>query len=1233
MSYLMFLLTGRIDKRSLAVRVDQDMTVVRNCTDDCDITTTEMPTTTPTETPTTTVITETSTTAPTTETIRTTPFPLPNTTTAGPIIIEPIDPIPEEEVDTIVQVIEDVDCFDCNDTMSEYSQSVIIENKYEMDDFEKALSRLQESENSHCVIEAIYSQDANATANATWYYMDQQELVWTEVEEEYESDIHIGHGLVVILPLILSNGSWSYVILVRTYVDKPASPIVQIQQAFVDHSGCGCVGENATEDGTNVANYVSQHFEHRSNYSDLALDLDSMTDYIKMLEAVPPFERQYIDIIAINEIEGPDCNETTTMEPTTTVETTTPEETTTTVETTTTGETTTPTVTTTTPTKTTTKEPTFEIKPFPKPKEETIIQVDEHYEANADCNDTESNFLQEVVIDNDFDKDDFVYALHRLKASEESHCVIETVFSQDSNISANSSWYYMDENDLIYLEEKEYQRDVHIGHGILVVLPLISVDGTPTFVILLRTFTDEPASPIVQIAQSFQSHRDCGCLGDNGVEDLGNRTDDVMHSVIQHFTEISYYNVSNMDLDSLTDYMQMLAAVPAFERHLTDIIVQNVFEEECEENETTTISSTTESTVLTETTFTTLESTILLETTTTPESTVLPETTFTSLASTTSSVTTLTTLEPTNLPETSTTPVTVTTLESTNLPETSTTPVIVTTLESTNLPETSTTPVIVTTLESTNLPETSTTPVIVTTLESTNLPETTTTPVIVTTLESTNLPETTPETTTTVMESTTIPETSTRPESTRIEPITKPKEDTIVQVDEHVDTDVDCNDTDSSFLQEVIIDNEFDKDEFVHAVHRLKASEKSHCVIETVFSQDSNISANSSWYYMDENDLIYLEEKEYQRDVHIGYGVLVILPFVDVDGSLVVVTLFRTFTAEPASPIVQIAQSFRSHRDCGCIGEGEVEGLGNGTYDVTSSVIQHFSEISSYNISDLELESLTDYLQMLQAVPPFDRHLFEIIIHKTLEEECEQNETTTISTTTVETSTTAEATTVTSPTESTTSSSTTTPETTNPMTTILPSVTFTTVETSSVPSTTSTSSAELTTETSLGTTTPQTTAAGTTTPGIITSTAENTTILGPTTTVFTPPKTTTSTTEILTTGIITSLETTKSTSGTTVSPTAISTTPEPIITDVTTTPEPTTTAVTTTPEPTVTVDTTTPEPTVTVDTTTPEPTVTVDTTTPEPTVTVDTTTPEPTVTVDTTTPEPTTTAVTTIQSP
>ncbi|XP_037782524.1 uncharacterized protein LOC119578921 [Penaeus monodon] len=206
------------------------------------------------------------------------------------------------------------------------------------------------------------------------------------------------------------------------------------------------------------------------------------------------------------------------------------------------------------------------------------------------------------------------------------------------------------------------------------------------------------------------------------------------------------------------------------------------------------------------------------------------------------------------------------------------------------------------------------------------------------------------------------------------------------QVDEQFEANADCNDTESNFLQEVVIDNDFDKDDFVHALHRLKASEESFCVIETVFSQGSNISANSSWYYMDENDLIYLEEKEY-NNVHIGYGVLVVLPLINVDGSLMFVILFRTFTAEPASPIVQIAQSFRSHRDCGCIGEDEV-GLGNGTYDVTSSVIQHFTETSSYNISGIDIETLTYYIQMLIAVPPFERHLSEIIIHRTLEEEC-----------------------------------------------------------------------------------------------------------------------------------------------------------------------------------------------------------------------------------------------------
>lgn len=47
--------------------------------------------------------------------------------------------------------------------------------------------------------------------------------------------------------------------------------------------------------------------------------------------------------------------------------------------------------------------------------------------------------------------------------------------------------------------------------------------------------------------------------------------------------------------------------------------------------------------------------------------------------------------------------------------------------------------------------------------------------------------------------------------------------------------------------------------------------------------------------------------------MHIGYGVLVVLPLINVDGSLMFVILFRTFTAEPASPIVQVRQILNVH--------------------------------------------------------------------------------------------------------------------------------------------------------------------------------------------------------------------------------------------------------------------------------------------------------------------------------
>lgn len=51
-------------------------------------------------------------------------------------------------------------------------------------------------------------------------------------QQEYESDVHIGHGLLVILPVITAEDSFQYVVLVRSFIDEPASPIIQVAAIF-----------------------------------------------------------------------------------------------------------------------------------------------------------------------------------------------------------------------------------------------------------------------------------------------------------------------------------------------------------------------------------------------------------------------------------------------------------------------------------------------------------------------------------------------------------------------------------------------------------------------------------------------------------------------------------------------------------------------------------------------------------------------------------------------------------------------------------------------------------------------------------------------------------------------------------------------------------------------------------------------------------------------------------------
>ena len=50
-------------------------------------------------------------------------------------------------------------------------------------------------------------------------------------------------------------------------------------------------------------------------------------------------------------------------------------------------------------------------------------------------------------------------------------------------------------------------------------------------------------------------------------------------------------------------------------------------------------------------------------------------------------------------------------------------------------------------------------------------------------------------------------------------------------------------------------------------------------------------------------------------DVHVAPAVVILLPFVDVSGSLSYVTIVRSFVADEANPIVQIRQMIAIQRD------------------------------------------------------------------------------------------------------------------------------------------------------------------------------------------------------------------------------------------------------------------------------------------------------------------------------
>ncbi|ROT73811.1 hypothetical protein C7M84_007721 [Penaeus vannamei] len=1009
----------------------------------------------------------------------------PSTSTTVPEAPAP-PPVAEADLsEAILQVSQTNEGVDCDNTSSEIRQSVEIINEVDKDDLLEALHRLAEGEKSHGVIETIFSQNSSSSDNSSWYYMDQNDIVWMDKEEKFQSDIHIGFGLLIVFPLIMLDGQIAFVVFIRTFIDEPANPIVQIYQSFSDRSACGCIEGEESDNTTHEHNAatVIQHFTSNSSYSHREIDIESITDYVEMLFAVPEHQREVVELVIVNEIEGDDCETTTattastaesttptfessmsastteaisttepsqsstvvsTTEALTTTESTTPTSTSTestaetmlttttptlvptsiptstestpvistttsttvvsttetltssepttstletvsvsTTETTTRSsttnlptvfsttskapETSTPTITvsTTEPIQSSTSEATTtefvttepstsitvadvpEIPPAPDTEEDgSILQISQINEAE-DCDNTSSEFIQSVEIDNKIDENEIEETLHRLREAEKGHCVLETISSQNSSTSDNSSWYYVDQHDIVWMaREERFQSDVHIGFGLLVVLPLLALDGEIQYVVLVRTFVDEPASPIVQIYQSFHDRSLCGCIEGEASENATHEHG--VLSVIQHFTSKSNDSRVERDTYAVTDYIEMLFAVPEHRRNLTQMtIVKEIEGEDCETTTATTTSI--ETTTLTSESSTSSSTTEALTTTKPTRSSTEAST----LASTTETVTTseLTTLsqEPTSTPTS-----TVSTIKTTTDSAISTFESISTSTSSESTTEGIRTTIVSTTETLTSIEPTTTTlgtMSVSTTLEATSTPLTTEFSAPPTTLETSTPAASTQPTTGSTSETikTSTPEAITT-EFVTTEPSTSITVTDVPEIPPAPDTE-----EDGSILQISQINEAEDCDN-----------------ISSEFIQES-----------------------FQRDVHIGFGLLVVLPLLALDGEIQYVVLVRTFVDEPASPIVQVYQTFKDRSACGCTEGGEHE---NKTHDYNViSVIQHFTQHANYSEESIDMDAMTDYIEMLFAVPEQERNITAIAIVKEIEGvDCEENETTTV---------------------------------------------------------------------------------------------------------------------------------------------------------------------------------------------------------------------------------------------
>ncbi|XP_064112860.1 uncharacterized protein LOC135219749 [Macrobrachium nipponense] len=253
------------------------------------------------------------------------------------------------------------------------------------------------------------------------------------------------------------------------------------------------------------------------------------------------------------------------------------------------------------------------------PPPDVIVQINANVDQDGSSDDSfsdDQSFNQMVVINNTFTDDDLAGAMQQLKQGERGFSVIEAVLSQNMSSTTNSSWFQMVAHDIVLYENGTFINDVHIGHGLTIVLPFLDEEGTLTFLIMVRGQALKVANPIVQIRQLVLHHEECGCDNNSSSTNETFSNDQITDRIFQHLSYVS--EEEELDTSSLTDYMQMLAAVPEFVRDTRNFSLELDIEEPCEVPTTTPTSTTGSSSSMMET------STEATETTTTEPVPALP---------------------------------------------------------------------------------------------------------------------------------------------------------------------------------------------------------------------------------------------------------------------------------------------------------------------------------------------------------------------------------------------------------------------------------------------------------------------------------------------------------------------------------------------------------------------------------------------------------------------------------